>query len=106
MTDIAKSERSWHRLAEPQHLGETQGVTLVAETAHCADEVVVSVRGELDIASAPPLRRRLCDLLSTTPERLTVDLHDLEFIDSAGLHALDAVRRLADERHVIFTLAS
>jgi anti-sigma B factor antagonist len=50
--------------------------------------VVASVRGELDLASAPELLRRLQhELLEPTPA-LSIDLGAASFIDSSGLGVL------------------
>jgi anti-sigma B factor antagonist len=51
------------------------------------DSVCVHVAGELDIATAPGLEVALWDALLAT--RLVVlDLRDLAFIDSSGVHAV------------------
>lgn len=48
------------------------------------------VRGELDIASAPEIRKASCDLVAALAPgtRLVVDLGGLSFIDAAGLSAI------------------
>lgn len=57
---------------------------------------VVSVQGEVDLASADELRDVLHEALGTSPE-VTVDLTELTFIDSSGLSALvDAHRHARD----------
>jgi anti-anti-sigma factor len=57
---------------------------------------VLTLRGELDIFSAPLLDARVRDL---RPMRapLILDVADLTFIDSSGLRSLTAVRRAAVE---------
>ena len=52
------------------------------------DEVVVSLNGELDHASAPALRHRLDELLGDDSRTLTFVCDGLRFIDSAGLRLL------------------
>jgi anti-sigma B factor antagonist len=59
--------------------------------------VVVSVRGEIDIASAPVLWERLAEAIPTAQERLVVDLTDTTFMDSMGLSVL--VRAFKRLRH-------
>jgi len=55
---------------------------------------VVSVTGEVDLFTAPQLRARLADLVAAGELHLVVDLHQVEFIDSAGLGALvDGIKR-------------
>lgn len=59
-------------------------------------EVVVAVRGEIDVATAPMLWEIFADVLPDT-QRLVVDLQDTAFIDSTGLGVL--VRALKRLRH-------
>jgi anti-sigma B factor antagonist len=46
---------------------------------------VVAVSGELDLATAPELRERLGLLSAEGEKQVTLDLTDLDFIDSTGL---------------------
>ena len=52
----------------------------------------LALYGELDIASARILRRRLSLARSSRADRVVIDLSGLQFLDSAGLHALAEVR--------------
>jgi anti-anti-sigma factor len=56
--------------------------------------MLLRLRGELDVLSAPVFRARVLHLL---PERqpLVVDLHGLDFMDSSGLAALLDLRSRA-----------
>lgn len=57
--------------------------------AHDGDWICLRLTGELDLATAPALRRRLAQLRDANrPVRL--DLSGLEFIDSSGIHLLFA----------------
>ncbi len=58
--------------------------TLVQEN----DTAVLSVRGELDALSCPELRPVIDSLVSDGLERVTVDLSELELIDSSGVGAM------------------
>ena len=51
--------------------------------------------GEVDSSSAPTLRTRLESLLDDGVTELTVDLHGVTFLDSAGLCVLAAAHRRA-----------
>lgn len=51
------------------------------------DATVLTVRGELDMASSPQLAETL-DRFDPTERPLVVDLGGLEFIDMTGLHVL------------------
>jgi anti-sigma B factor antagonist len=49
---------------------------------------VVSVYGELDVASAPELRERLIEPVTGGAHLLILDLEGLDFLDSTGLGAI------------------
>ncbi len=50
--------------------------------------VLVAVRGEVDIATAPKLREKLVELASQGAKQVVVDLDGVEFLDSTGLGVL------------------
>ena len=56
------------------------------EVQHHDDVAVVRPRGELDLATVGELQRVLD--AAGTPARLVLDLSELSFIDSTGLHLL------------------
>ena len=49
---------------------------------------VLSVRGEVDVSTAPRLRQALIELATDGRERVVVDLDGVEFLDSTGLGVL------------------
>ncbi len=49
---------------------------------------VLSVGGEVDVATAPRLRERLLTLVNDRSYRIVVDLTAVDFIDSTGLGVL------------------
>jgi len=58
---------------------------------------VIRVRGEIDVATAPEVRRALGSAITMPSLRVVLDLCDVNFIDSTGLQALlHAQRRLRD----------
>ena len=64
---------------------------------HEDDSLVVFLQGELDIATAPILRRAVGKLLSPHTKVVTLDLAALTFVDITGLRAiLDVTRQVAD----------
>ncbi|MCA1842697.1 MAG: STAS domain-containing protein [Actinobacteria bacterium] len=67
-----------------------------AEVTKGNGEVVVAVRGEIDLVTAPVLWESLVDLLLDA-DRLVIDLAGTTFIDSTGLGVL--VRALKRLRH-------
>lgn len=58
---------------------------------------VVSVMGEVDLATAPALEETLFDLAETGKGDVVVDLSGCSFLDSAGLKALIATRRRLEQ---------
>jgi anti-sigma B factor antagonist len=61
--------------------------------------IVIHLVGELDLYNAPELREALLKLCEEQPERLVVDLEEVDFIDSTALGVLIEVRtRLANRR--------
>ena len=58
-------------------------------TVHAgAAQTVLSVQGELDIATVQTLWARVQDVLEPPPDRVLLDLTDLSFIDSTGCRGL------------------
>jgi anti-sigma B factor antagonist len=49
---------------------------------------VISVRGEIDVYTAPSLRERLNELVAAGHYDLVVDMEKVEFLDSTGLGVL------------------
>jgi len=52
------------------------------------DETKLTVRGSLDINSAPDLADAIDKVVATRPSKVTVDLSGLDLIDSSGVAAL------------------
>jgi anti-sigma B factor antagonist len=60
-------------------------------------ECRLSLRGEVDLATAPDLERALQEAESQAPQRILLDLSALRFIDSTGLHVLCAAYVRAED---------
>lgn len=58
------------------------------ETQRTNDDIKLSIRGSLDINSAPALGEEIDKLVATRPATVTVDLSALDLIDSSGVAAL------------------
>jgi anti-sigma B factor antagonist len=68
--------------------------------------VVLSVSGELDMATTPELRKRLQEALKAGARSIVVDLEELTFLDSVALAMLvQAGRRLGTERRIVVVVA-
>jgi len=58
------------------------------EVAHDDDAIVISVRGDVDLATAPELRAACETAIATEPAVLRLDLGELTFLDSSGISVL------------------
>jgi anti-sigma B factor antagonist len=91
--------RSQRRSATGHHSdqrGESR-VNLSVSTEDVDGHRVVSVRGEVDVYSAPTLRKCLQESMDEQYNDLIVDLTDIAFIDSTGLGVLVAGQNRAGE---------
>ncbi len=71
------------------------------------DSAVVTVRGELDIATAPLLQSRLLELIDVGMVHVELELTAMTFMDSSGLAALiDGWRRMSQIPNGTFILKS
>jgi anti-sigma B factor antagonist len=52
------------------------------------DETKLTIRGSLDINSAPALGEQIDKIVATRPVKVIADLHALDLIDSSGVAAL------------------
>lgn len=62
--------------------------SLVITVTSCGEDVVVSLAGELDLATSPSLEQRVRVAQDANPRRLIIDLGSLTFIDGRGLRLL------------------
>jgi anti-sigma B factor antagonist len=69
------------------------------------DACVVRLAGELDLYNAPQVRGALTDACADSPNRIVVDLSEVEFIDSTALGVLIEARTQLDNRRA-FLLAA
>jgi anti-sigma B factor antagonist len=65
----------------------------IMQRDHDARTSIVSVEGELDLATAPRLKWMLVDAIETGHSRLVVDLSGATFMDSMTLGVLVTVKR-------------
>jgi anti-sigma B factor antagonist len=67
--------------------------------------VVVRLGGELDLYNAATVRQALLDVAKDAPDRLILDLSEVEFIDSTALGALIEARASLPDRGVLLIAA-
>jgi anti-sigma B factor antagonist len=80
--------------------------TLATRILHDGNEIQIYLSGEMDLASVTPLRPEVQALFAMPIDSIVIDLSDITFLDSAGLHTLDLLRDLADEHGVTLVLRS
>jgi anti-sigma B factor antagonist len=66
--------------------------------------VIAVVTGEVDMSNAASVRQHIAEAVTPNDDAVLVDLSDLEFIDSAGLHSLIELATVLDERRQQFLL--
>jgi anti-sigma B factor antagonist len=77
---------------------------LTVDVRHGQDRVVLGLRGELDLASAPLLETEIENASNGTEEAVVLDLQELQFIDSTGLRIILSAHERAKERGQDFAL--
>ena len=70
-----------------------------------ADDAVIAVTGEIDLATATLLSRAIHDA-SRRCRRVIIDMADTTFIDSSGLHTLVQAKRDLGPAHKTLALRS
>lgn len=81
-------------------------MSLTVHTEQRGDVVVVSVAGELDMATAPQLQDQITDLLDKGRSRLVFDLANVSFCDSTGLSVFVRAKNSCDEAGGVVRLAA
>lgn len=65
---------------------------------------IVSVRGDVDVATSPQLRAELQTAIDAHAQEVVVDVNEMDFIDSAGLGVLIGALKRAREANVRLVL--
>ncbi len=58
------------------------------ETQRSDSETTLAIRGSLNINTAPALAEEIDKIIATKPKQVTVELGELDLIDSSGVAAL------------------
>jgi len=77
----------------------------IGEIQRLDGAVVAHLVGELDLYNAPSLREALLEIASEQPERLVIDLEDVDFVDSTALGVLIETRAKLENKKA-FLLAA
>jgi anti-sigma B factor antagonist len=68
--------------------------------------LVLSIRGAVDILSAPQLAEAICDGLRKAPSGLIVDLTRVDFLATVGMSVLVAAQEAADAMSLRFGIVA
>ena len=60
--------------------------------------VVAVLTGEVDMSNATSVRQRIAEAVTSDDDAVIVDVSDLSFMDSAGLHSLIELGNILEER--------
>lgn len=60
--------------------------------------VVAVITGEVDLSNSATIRREIAEAVTPSDDAVVVDLSELAFIDSAGLHSLIELATVLEER--------
>ena len=71
---------------------------LTIEVASAPDAHTIVLSGEVDLLSTPQIEAALKDAYAADSELIVIDLRNLTFIDSSGLHALATGHELSRTR--------
>ena len=61
---------------------------LDVETGTVGDAALLTLRGEIDVYTAPRLRQAIIDLVDGGASKIVVDMTKVDFLDSTGLGVL------------------
>lgn len=68
---------------------------LVMSTLREGPKMVLALQGDLDLSGADEFSTAVSTLLDDSPEAIELDAEGLDFIDSAGLHAVVRAQKAA-----------
>jgi anti-anti-sigma factor len=93
-------------MTKPEQTAEIHATVRLDAESLDPSGLVVTVSGELDVATAPQLRARLTTAIDAGVNRLVIDLGSLDFLDSIALAVmLQARTRLGDAGRMAVVVA-
>jgi anti-sigma B factor antagonist len=95
-----------HREREISRLAREMQSHFRVEVANKGEAAIISVSGELDLASSPALEEELERACGSDASLVIVDLRELEFMDSTGLSVLVRAHQRAAENSQRFGLVN
>jgi anti-sigma B factor antagonist len=72
----------------PDPVARLPGMDLDLETGSVGDSALLTLRGEIDVYTAPRLRQGIIDLVDGGAVKIVVDMTKVDFLDSTGLGVL------------------
>jgi anti-sigma B factor antagonist len=66
----------------------------------CGTATIIALGGELDLSTAPQISAAVGQLVNGSEESVVLDLSEVEFLDSAGVHAVLGIVRHAAAKDV------
>ena len=94
------------RLPGREHRHADEPVAFRCDVLYVGDHAVVVARGEVDLATAPVLDRKVSATFALPITGVTVDLAYVTFLDSSGVNALLTTSKRAKEHNIEFRLES
>jgi anti-sigma B factor antagonist len=94
MTRRAENEEGDEMAAASDEPGDLE-FSITRESS--GDTTVVTVRGDVDVATSPQLRAELQAAIDAGSKEVVVDVNAMDFIDSAGLGVLIGALKRASE---------
>lgn len=77
---------------------------LAIDTSRDRDAYIIELAGELDLSGVTRVTEVFANALETDARVIVLDLRDLEFLDSTGVHAILKAERLASDRNMSFVI--
>ncbi|MDQ6776047.1 MAG: STAS domain-containing protein [Actinomycetota bacterium] len=88
---------------EHSHAGESAEILAIG-MSRSRDEFIIELAGELDLSGVTRVSEAFAAALDSDAPTIVLDLRDLEFLDSTGVHAILKAERSAREENRSFVV--